>query len=128
MFGRILGVTARVYYSLRGLMPTNILLDAIHTRRGLKWGVPAMLLAFPYALGAMFCTGQAEVGGSGWFHLLALVCAWNALKFLVSGPVSLMRLLWVLVREALARRRGARVVLSEGSERFEEPALSSRRG
>ena len=35
---------------LRRYMPTNILLDAIRTRRGLKWGVPAMLLAVPYLL------------------------------------------------------------------------------
>jgi hypothetical protein len=26
---------------LRRYMPTNILLDALRTRRGLKWGVPA---------------------------------------------------------------------------------------
>lgn len=32
---------------LRQYMPTNILLDAICTPRGLKWGVPAMLLAIP---------------------------------------------------------------------------------
>ena len=37
---------------LRRYMPTNILLDAIRTRRGLKWGVPAMLLAAPYLLAA----------------------------------------------------------------------------
>ncbi len=30
---------------LRRYMPTNILLDSIRTPRGLKWGVPVMLLA-----------------------------------------------------------------------------------
>ena len=35
-------------YFLRRYMPTNILLDAIRTRRGLKWGVPALLLVLPY--------------------------------------------------------------------------------
>ena len=44
-------------YFLRRYMPTNIALDAIRTRRGLKWGVPAMLLAVPYLLAAAFCTG-----------------------------------------------------------------------
>lgn len=29
-------------------MPTNIVLDKLRTRRGLKWGVPAMLLAVVY--------------------------------------------------------------------------------
>ncbi|WP_228389333.1 hypothetical protein [Cumulibacter manganitolerans] len=41
---------------LRRYMPTNILLDLIRTRRGLKWGVPAMLLAVPYLLAASICT------------------------------------------------------------------------
>ena len=130
MFGLILGATARIHYALRGLMPTNVLLDAIHTRRGLKWGVPAMLLAVPYALAAVFCTGQADAGGSGWFNLLALVFAWNALKFLVVGPVTLMRLLWVLGREANARRQAARAILRDGTvpESFARPVLASRRG
>ena len=30
---------------LRVWMPTNILLDALRTRRGLHWGAPAMLLS-----------------------------------------------------------------------------------
>lgn len=33
---------------LRRWMPTNVLLDKIRTRSGLKYGVPAMLLAIPY--------------------------------------------------------------------------------
>ena len=32
-------------YYLRRYMPTNIALDLIRTRRGLKWGIPAMLLS-----------------------------------------------------------------------------------
>jgi hypothetical protein len=60
MFGLILGVTARTHYALRRFMPTNILLDAIHTRRGLKWSLPAMLLALPYALAAVLCAGLVE--------------------------------------------------------------------
>jgi len=40
--------TASVHtrYCLRRYMP-NIAVDAMRTRRGLKWGVPAMLLAMP---------------------------------------------------------------------------------
>ncbi|MCX2164064.1 hypothetical protein [Corynebacterium auriscanis] len=32
---------------LHRYMPTNIVLDKLRSRRGLKWGVPAMLLAIP---------------------------------------------------------------------------------
>ncbi|WP_407635323.1 hypothetical protein [Gryllotalpicola ginsengisoli] len=48
-----LSTQARHY--LRRYTPTNILLDRIRTRRGLKWGIPAMLLAAPYLLAANYC-------------------------------------------------------------------------
>ena len=107
MFGLIWGVTARAYYALRRFMPTNILLDAIHTRRGLKWGVPAMLLSVPYVLVAVLCARVVPTGESGWLSVLALLFAWNGLKFLVAGPVTLVRLLRVRHWEARARRHAA---------------------
>ena len=45
---------------LRRYMPTNILLDAIRTQRGLRWGVPAMVLAIPYLYAASICAQLAE--------------------------------------------------------------------
>jgi hypothetical protein len=127
MFGLIWGVTARAYYALRRFMPTNILLDALHTRRGLKWGVPSMVLSVPYAVAAVLCAGLVEGGESGWLDLLAILFAWNALKIAVAGPVTLLRLLRVRGREARARasaREGRRQ--SAETERTIEPALSSR--
>jgi hypothetical protein len=105
MFGTTWGLTARAHYSFRRFMPTNIALDAIHTRRGLKWGVPAMLIAIPYALGAALCAGLAEAGGSGWLNVLTVLFVWNALKFVVAGPITLIRLASVRRREARASRR-----------------------
>jgi len=103
MFGLILGLTARTHHVLRRFMPTNIVLDAIHTRHGLKWGLPAMLLACPYVLAMLVCIGLAESGGSGWLNVLALLFAWNALKFLVAGPATLIRLVRVRGWEAKTR-------------------------
>lgn len=102
MFGFALGVAARAYYFLRRFMPINILLDAIHTRRGLKWGLPATLLAVPYAFAAVYCVGLVEAGGAGWLNILSLMFMWNALKVLVAGPVSLIRLSRIRTREARA--------------------------
>ncbi|MET0714337.1 MAG: sulfate permease [Mycetocola sp.] len=129
MFGFILGLTARTHYALRRFMPTNILLDAIYTRRGLKWGVPAMLLAIPYALAAVLCVGLVQTGGSGWLNVLALLFVWNALKIFIAGPMALMRLLRVRSREARARRRTGPDELGEvaGQERFDDRALVARR-
>ncbi|MAP63889.1 MAG: sulfate permease [Microbacterium sp.] len=72
---------------MRRYMPTNILLDAIRTRRGLRWGVPAMLLAIPYLLAASVCTALIDGGAPRWLYVVALVCIWNALKFVWIGPI-----------------------------------------
>ena len=37
MFEFILAATARSYFFMRRFMPTAIVIDAINTRRGLKW-------------------------------------------------------------------------------------------
>jgi len=84
-------------------MPTNILLDALRSRRGLKWGVPAMLIAAPYLLGAWLLTVWIADGGPGWLNLLVLLFIWNALKFLVFGPLSL----FLLARARLRERRAS---------------------
>ena len=109
MFALILGLIAHTYYSLRRFMPTNVVLDAIHTRRGLKWGVPAMLLAVPYAFAIAACVGLVEAGGSGWLNGLSLLFAWNALKFLGAGPVTLVQLIRVRKREGQSGQRALRV-------------------
>ena len=80
-------------------MPTNILLDAIRTRRGLKWGIPAMFLAVPYLLAASICTNVIADGGPGWLNLLVLLFLWNTLKFILIGPVSLVLLIRARLRE-----------------------------
>ncbi len=90
---------------LRRYMPTNILLDAIRTKRGLKWGIPAMLLAVPYLLAASICTNLVADGGPGWLNLLVLLFVWNAMKFAWIGPISLVLLVNARVSERRMRRR-----------------------
>ena len=84
---------------LRRYMPTNILLDAIRTRRGLKWGAPAMLLAVPHLLAASTLTTLIADGGPGWLNLLVLLSIWNTMKLIIIGPVSLILLARARVRE-----------------------------
>ncbi|MBM7783302.1 hypothetical protein JOD47_003470 [Arthrobacter tumbae] len=85
-------------------MPTNILLDVIRTRRGLKWGAPAMLLAIPYLLVAAICRNLIEEGGPGWLNLLVLLFIYNAMKFTIMGPVSLILLARTRQLERAQRR------------------------
>ncbi|WP_235934095.1 sulfate permease [Paramicrobacterium chengjingii] len=93
---------ARGYGVLR-YAPTNLLLNAIRTRRGLKWGVPAMLLAAPYFYAAAICTTIINDGGPGLLYLLVILFIWNALKFIWIGPVSLVLLVHARVHEHKAR-------------------------
>lgn len=108
-------LSANIRYFLRRYMPTNIALDAIRTRRGLKWGVPAMLLAAPYLLAASICTNLIADDGPGWLNLLVLLFIWNAMKFLIMGPVSLILLIRVRTQEAAARRRARRAEATEST-------------
>ena len=89
---------------LRRYMPTNILLDAIRTRRGLKWGVPAMLLAVPYFLIAITLANHIQSGGPGWLNLIVLLTIWNGIKMLWLGPISLILLARVRIQEHGRRR------------------------
>ena len=89
----------------RRLFPTNCIRDAVMTRRGLKWGVPAMLLAAPYIVAVKLLTDHIEHGGPGLLHLIVLLAAWNALKMLWLGPISLVHLARARLREHAERRR-----------------------
>ena len=85
-------------------MPTNILLALIRRRQGLKWGVPAMFVAMPYVLVAIWCSTLVGQGGPGWLNLIILICLWNAMKFVVMGPISVVLLLRSRHHEVVARR------------------------
>lgn len=99
MFQLLIAFVSRIYAFFQRSMPTNILIRATHTRRGLKWGVPAMLLAVVYVVIAAALAQWVVSGAPGWINLLVLVCLWNALKFVVNGPITLMRLVRVRVLE-----------------------------
>ncbi|MGV1005700.1 MAG: sulfate permease [Candidatus Nanopelagicales bacterium] len=101
MFRLITNVTTRVRWFLRCYAPSNIALDAIRSRRDLKWGIPAALVAVPtYLYAASFASTLIERGGPGWLNLVVLTLIWSALKFGVMAPVSV----GLLVRARLVER------------------------
>ncbi|MGG7449294.1 sulfate permease [Plantibacter auratus] len=90
MFRLIWVLSVRARHYLRRHKPTNILVDAIRTRRGLKWGTSAMLLALPYLLTAAVFRDLIKAGGPGWLNLLILVRIWNAMEMIIMGLVSVI--------------------------------------
>ncbi len=105
------GVSVRDF--LQRYMPSNILIRATRRRAGLKWGVPAMLVAGVYLVVAAALVQWISDGGPGWVNAIVLVCLWNALKFVVNGPVTVVLLVRVRSAEARAqavvRRSVARI-------------------
>ena len=75
MFRLIWAASVRTHAILR-YAPTNLLIAAIRTRRGLRWGFPAMLLAVPYWFVASWCVTTIENGGPRWLNALVLLAAW----------------------------------------------------
>lgn len=111
MFQVLIASVSRIYAFFQRTMPTNILIRATHTRRGLKWGVPAILLAVVYIVIAAALAQWVAGGAPGWINVLVLVCLWNAIKFVVNGPVTLVRL--VRVRAVERRYRDAEAASNE---------------
>jgi hypothetical protein len=102
-------LSVHVRYYLRRYAPSNIVIDAIRTRGGLKWGIPAMLLAAPYLLAVHFCTNALSGGGPGVLNLIVLVAGYNALKFVLVGPWSVVLLVRARAEEMVARQGAAHV-------------------
>ncbi len=108
---------------LRCYMPSNVIADLVRTRRGLKWGIPAMLFAVPYLGVAYWCTTLLDAGGPGWLNLIVLICVWSGLKMLWLGPISLVLLLRVRTREYVQHCRSRTSANPVESRRTSVPTL-----
>ena len=114
LFGSYKLCSAVAFY-LRAYAPTNIALNYLRSRRGLKWALPAALALTPAYWGAGYAvTTLIENGGPGWLNLLASLFAWNGIKFTLIGVWSTVLLCVAALRrtERLSwqcRFRSARV-------------------
>ena len=94
-----------ISHFMRRWMITNRVIDRVRTREGLKWGVPAMLLAIPYLYLASLLAVIVRDGGPGWLNIFILISMWSALKTLWIGPISLILLARVRIHEHAERRQ-----------------------
>lgn len=99
-------------------MPTNLVLDKVRTRKGLKWGLAAMLLAIPYLYIASLLAIIVRDGGPGWLNIFMLIALWSALKMLWIGPISLILLARVRIHEGAQRRAERRQAKEEQTQVF----------
>jgi len=106
---RLWNAAVRTRKFMRRRMPTNILIDRMRsTRRGLRWGLPAMLLGGVYIFAAAMCITLIEHGWHETLYLLFFLLLWNGLKFIINGPICLAMLLRLRAHQTRARRRTLR--------------------
>ena len=108
MFRLIWIISIYVRSFMRRFMPSNVALAALQSRRGLKWGMPAMLLSILYFYLAALMSDLIDGGASKWLYVVTIICIWNAFKFLVHGPASLIQLARVRAIENLRRHDSTR--------------------
>lgn len=97
-------VTAVVSLLLR-VSPGLRMLAWLRSRNGLRWGVPAMLIAVPYYFLARLCVLIIESGGPSVLHLLVLWCGILVCAFVLMGPLSVLILLKTRLTEKFAAAR-----------------------
>ncbi len=80
-----------------------------------------MLLAIVYFYVASVITVLIAQGSPKWLYLVALLCIWNAMKFVIMGPVSLALLVRARTQEAVARRRARAEQVTHDHSMNQEP-------
>ena len=118
-------LSARGYGVLR-YAPTNLLLNAIRTRRGLKWGIPAMLLAGVFFYAAAICTTILNHEGPGWLNALVILFTWNGFKMLRIDPVTLVLRRYIRVTRP-DRRASTDVHREEARAQYEVETMGATR-
>ncbi len=89
-------LAAAAHTYLDAYAPTNILMRTLRDpgRQRLAFPVSAGL-AVSYGLLGAWLTSIIDSGGPGWLNPLALLCAWNTIKFagcVVLGAITALRL------------------------------------
>ena len=124
MIRLLLAASVAISDYLRRYMPTNKIRDRVYTREGLKWGIPAVLLAVPYFGIALWLSRIIETGAPGWLNVAVLICLWSGLKMLWLGPISLIKLARVRAQEFAARRRSRKNTNQVESHAASEAAIA----
>ncbi|WP_235736801.1 hypothetical protein [Nocardioides alcanivorans] len=89
--------------------PSNVLIRYLRSATGRRWAFPiSAVLTAGYLAATAGLTTILEAGGPGWFSLVALTCAWNAIKFAWVGVAALAAATSSRVRALLGRTRRAR--------------------
>jgi hypothetical protein len=106
LFAAAWSLSSRLYSLLQRYAPSNVIIRRVHTRTAIKWG-PLIGVAGLVVYGAIMILAVSllDHDAPGWVNLVVLIAFWDAIKFVVLVPVSLVRFLRV--------RRQEKVMLHE---------------
>lgn len=111
MLTALWNLSAAIRGYLRFYMPINRAVDWLRTPRGLKWAIPAALVATPAYLGLTALAIQlAARPGLGFVNLLVFLFFWNAAKFAWMAVLSPFLMLKEIVIGRQNRRVGQAMV------------------
>lgn len=99
-----------IHWYLCAYAPSNILIRYLRSPVGRRWALPvSAALAVAYLVATAGLTEVIEAGGPGWLNLVALTCAWNAIKFGLFALASAVSATRRLLRQAVrpGRQSGA---------------------
>jgi hypothetical protein len=105
LFAAAWSLSSRLYSLSQRYAPSNIVIRRVHTRTAIKWG-PLIGVAGLVVYGAIMVLAVTLLhhGAPGWINLVVLIAFWDAIKFAVLAPVSLVRLLRVRHQEKVMLR------------------------
>lgn len=102
-------LAGRIHWYLYAYAPSNILIRHLRSSGGRSWAFPiSAALAAGYLTATVELTAIIDAGGPGWLNLIALTCAWNAIKYTIVGLEGAGR---ALVSSLSGRRQQSRSVL-----------------
>lgn len=104
MLALIMKFTIWIYGWIQKLSPADILLRRLQMRDGLRWGIPAMLIGVAYFVAAFLMDVLVRAGWSSALYLLFAIFIYNAGRFILFGPWSLILLTRVRHIEARTRK------------------------
>ena len=97
-------LVATVHAYLAAYAPTNILIRTMRAPGGQRFAFPvSVVMAVGYGLLGAWLTSIIDSGGPGWLNPLALLCAWNTIKFAWLAVAALLLPPWRRIREGVAR-------------------------
>lgn len=103
--------------------PSNLLLNHVRTRRGLRWGLPLVAVGYGYLYVGGFLLSLIDSGHPRSLYVPAAICCWSGVKLVLGGLYAAARIVYVRSRENLVIRR----TLSDGYRQREARGIDTAR-